>query len=291
MDIRKSILEKLKGCQDLPVLNSDIMELNKKLTGTEANTIDYSDIAAIIEKDIGLSAKVLKIANSSYYCSRFGKIESIKHAVSRLGMNHLSRIVLAFSSMATFKQNFGSINLAEFWRHSLSVAVVTRDIIKKSKKSNLNEDNAYIAGLFHDVGILLLSKYFSAQYTKVLETVQKSQDPIQKVEKQELGIEHGEISAFLMSGWKLPQPIIDAVNNHHCPGRSPQPSYLLTQILYLSDFSCSSLGVCEPGRGQVDEGSFVVWDDLGLGIDDMQTIIDQTLSGISLSGEFVEIGM
>ena len=152
---RKDIIDAVKKLENLPSLNSSVLKMQDKLNEPEAD-VDFKEMASIIERDIGLSAKILRIANSAAYTGRYGRIGNLEQAISRLGIKQVCKLFLTFNSMQLFPKSSSLIDLGEFWKHSISVALVLRAIVDTAKKTDYNDSNGYMAGLLHDIGILIL---------------------------------------------------------------------------------------------------------------------------------------
>jgi HD-like signal output (HDOD) protein len=151
--------------------------------------------------------------------------------------------------------------------------------------------NSYIAGLFHDIGILVLDRYFSNIYKVVLQAGKTEPLPLFEIEEKVLGIDHGEISGFLCRKWKLPKEICCAVAAHHNPDNCGEQYRKLAQLINITNFTCSALGIPEPGDNAVKMGSAGAWHDLGLDNVDLASIAQDVKAGIEQSGVFVSMSL
>ena len=284
-------MEKLESFTNLPSINETARRVQEQLIRGEETSSGAAAIGKIIEKDLGLTAKILKIANSVYYSGRFGPIGNVGQAVARLGIDEVSRICTTVSSIQVFADSSGTIELKEFWKHSIGVAIVMRHIADRSEKDLSRSHNAYAAGLFHDIGILVFDRYFPDIFKIVLDTGKKQALPLFEIEKKVLGIDHGEIGALLCRKWRLPEEISNAVAWHHTPDACPQTSLGLSQLIHIANFTCSVLGIAEPGDGAVQMGSVGAWHDLGLDNCDLNKIAEDVEEGIARSGVFVSLSL
>jgi putative nucleotidyltransferase with HDIG domain len=285
MPIRDSIIEKLNGLTNLPSMNETARRVQEQLSRTEATASSASAIGKIIEKDLGL------IANSVFYTGKYGQIGDMGHAVARLGVMEVSQICAMVSSIQLFSDTKGTIVLQEFWKHSVGVAIVMRHIGERAVRVARQLPNAYTAGLFHDIGIIVLDRYFSNLYKGVLDAEKKEPLPLFETERMMLGIDHGEIGAFLCKKWRLPEEICCAVEFHHAPDLCPEDHRRLAQLVNIADFACSVLGIPEPGDAKVSMGSAGAWHDLGLDDCDLNTIAEEVEEGIARSGVFVSLSL
>lgn len=175
------------------------------------------DIAQVICQDTDLTARLLKIANSSMY-GFSGRIDNLSRAVTIVGTSELLVLVLAASSVMTFSKIPGDLfNMASFWRHSVYSAVVARQLAKRCNV--LHPERLFISGLLHDIGQLALCYNHAGLARDILETVQQTGKPMHIVEQEKLGFDHAETGAALMKLWGLPEALQRAIAGHHQPGR------------------------------------------------------------------------
>jgi HD-like signal output (HDOD) protein len=142
------------------------MEIRQMLSehDPEKGLVSAHDVACVIEKDIGIAGKVLKMANSVYYKRSYGEIGDIATAVTRIGLDELCRTCMALGMIRLFPDPSPLVPIGDFWKHSIAVAMASRSIAKRCSTGIEDVDSLYTAGLLHDVGILLLDKYFPDEY-------------------------------------------------------------------------------------------------------------------------------
>jgi putative nucleotidyltransferase with HDIG domain len=289
--IRESIIDRLNSFDHIPSINKTAREVQELLSRGADTILGAAAIGKIIEKDIGLTAKILKIANSVFYSGRYGPIGNVGQAVTRMGIEELSRICAMVSGLQVFSGTVGNIDLKEFWKHSIGVAIVMRHIAEKSDKMLPRSFNAYTAGLFHDIGILLFDRYFSDIFKKVLDAGNKESLPLFQSERRILEIDHGEIGSLLCKKWRFPEDICQSIAWHHTPDTCPEQFRLLSQLIHIANFVCSVLGIPEPGDNAIQMGSAGAWHDLGLDKCDFNLLAEIVEEGISRSGEFVTLSL
>jgi len=188
----------------------------KLLEASKDETVSLGDLAKILETDPGISARVLQIVNSAFY--GIGRqITKLSEAVTLLGLDEIKKIALG---MTVFEKMFKSGRTRQFdrllfWRHSLSVAVLSLEIAKATGYPDPEE--AYIAGLLHDVGKIFLDINGKRDYGNFIQELSSSTELIIEQERSTLGLGHDYIGAFFCSLWKLPEKLIMAVKYHHQP--------------------------------------------------------------------------
>jgi putative nucleotidyltransferase with HDIG domain len=191
---------------EIPICPKYLLQLNVELREPNVN---LEPIAEIIGHDVGLTARVLKIANSSLFGSRV-EIDSITQALTRLGIRNFRNAVVA----GALRQSIGNqaTVLEKFWSHSEMVAMITQKLAQKLCPSV--HDSAYFAGLFHDCGVPLLLKRFP-QYESHLANALDYQLNSVSAEAQAFGTDHTAAGALLCRSWSLPQGVVECVRQHH----------------------------------------------------------------------------
>ncbi len=208
----------------------------KLLEVTESDTSSANDIRKIIESDQALTAKTLKLANSTFY-GRSRSVSNIKDAIVLMGLNAVKNMAICLSVRDLFngKGNTG-FNLQSFWLHSLACGLCARDVSKQIKVPFAEE--ALVCGMLHDIGKALLNQYLPDEYRKVIERTRASKISIGQVEEEILGVDHAVVGSWLLKIWKFPKLLSDGIRFHH---QSPEqlmngePSSKLAAIANLCD--------------------------------------------------------
>src|SRR6056297_1035839 len=186
----------------------------KLLEVSKDDTAPLEEVAKIVETDPGISIRVLELVNSAFYgLSR--KVTSLSDSVVILGLDEIKKLALG---IAIFEKIFKTghtkeFNRLMFWRHSLAVAVLSMKIAQKIEYPNPEE--AYTAGLLHDVGKIFLDLQGHRDYGKFIRNLSESTDLVIEKERSEIGIGHDDIGAFFCARWQLPESLVLAVKYHH----------------------------------------------------------------------------
>lgn len=232
----QSIMQRVKSIEELPSFPATHAEILKLAKGKKASS---QDIAEKIQLDPGLLATVFKLVNSSYY--GFGrKIDSLNLAVTLLGLEEVANLVMAaqvFDKLGHYDGGAG-IDLHEFWKHSVGTAFIAREIAKHLK---VESDSAFLSGMLHDLGKIVLDRYFSEYYAEVVRTVQQDGVSIYEAEKAVLSVSHAEIGGQLAREWKLADPFYASMVHHHCP-QNAQTNTSLVCLIHLADVLCKQMG-------------------------------------------------
>jgi len=224
-DIRKEILSKL---HQLPTLPAVVQEVIASFQDAEMDTTSLADKIA---RDQGLSAKVLRVANSSFYgLSR--KVGTIQDAVVVLGFDTVRSLVLSAGMMKAFPPTSGSsFDRQAYWQHSFRVAAIAKALARHFQQG---QQLAFTSGIFCDVGQLVLDLCIPQQHSEVLQRQPDSGLSLLEFERAELGFDHAEIGAELMRLWNFPDEIEQVVRYWHLPEQSPVFNPLVC-IVYMAE--------------------------------------------------------
>ncbi len=214
--------------------------LSKLMATLADEDVSFVELASLIEKDTVLSGNVLKLVNSAYY-GRSGTINSIRHAVSIIGMVRIRNMVLSLSISKTWS----SLKLPSNWSsgrfnlHSVAVGIMA-DLLASNLPVPYSE-GAFVGGLLHDIGKLLIAIAAPAEYETVVKRIETGMAPVES-EAEILGFSHPVISAALLERWKIPKPIQRAVAMHHSPDEADSRQMHLAHVISAADDFVNAAG-------------------------------------------------
>ena len=209
-----SLRRLVTGMKQIPSQPTLYAEIRRE---AESKTASIGAIGAIISKDMGMTAKILQLVNSAYFGLR-GTVSTAEQAVNLLGLDTVQALVLTVHVFSQFTETHGSrFNMDRLWEVSTETGALARAIAKAEQAPALMIDQAYTAGLLHDVGILVLVANVMKQYDAMAKTAHDQGIPLWEVERQELGVTHADVGAYLLGLWGLGDPVIEAVAFHHHP--------------------------------------------------------------------------
>ena len=224
----------IRGIADIPVFPAAGLKLlaafkNPYYTGKQ--------LGEIIAGDVGLSARVLRMANSAYYSIQ-NKVTSVNHAVSLLGVREVEQMTLNLCFMAVSPQDRGDneeFGPASYVRHSMVAAKVGQYLAGEIVFQLVGKGEAYAAGLLHDVGLILLFRNRRAALQESLQMAREKGLGYAKAELAVLHVSHAALGAWLAQQWNLPRSLCEAIAYHHCtpPQNAIQPE--LIALLKLSE--------------------------------------------------------
>ncbi|MBN2072179.1 MAG: HDOD domain-containing protein [Candidatus Krumholzibacteriota bacterium] len=244
--MKTQIDELFKNVKTLPTLPVVVQKIFASINDPK---VGAKQLAEIITSDQSLTARVLKLVNSSFFGLR-GKVQNINNAVTMLGFSTIRQICLGSSICGKFR-NLGAghgFSDSGFWAHSIGTATISKKLSIDTIK--IESDICYTIGLIHDIGKLLLLEHHSERYLQALDMSRSKNIPLQEAETAIFGTDHAEIGNWLFRKWNLPRESRRAVKNHHSARVemiSPVSPDALTALIYFSNqlahhFSLGSSG-------------------------------------------------
>jgi len=268
-DIPDPIMTKVSSFPSMP---QAVIKLRALLAKED---VAMDEIEAILRHDPGLAANVLRLANSAF----FGvprKVETLKHAVTLLGVRRLAKIAVS----AGMSKNMGkavegyALTPGELWLHSIAVSN-TAEVLAK-QKNFAETDDVFTPALLHDMGKLVLGQFVKEELQQ-FERIAAKGVPLDVAEHMVLGTDHAEIGAAILAKWSFPADIVRAVRWHHNPERNKK-STSKSDITYLSNLMCQPQGGSDSADGQPVMLSSAVLDRLGIKVGQYEAIAAKTKS-------------
>ena len=202
---------------NLPSLPHVYLQLNEELRRPEP---ELHKIDELIGADMAMTAKVLKLVNSAFFCLPC-EVSRASHAVKLLGLDTLRALVLTAHVFEQFESHLLTAeDVQQISDHSLAVSNSARKIALFEHADQRTQDESFTAGLLHDAGKLILASTLGERYGEVLEYSAKADVGLFAAEREVLGCSHGQIAAYLFGVWGLPGTIVEAVAWHHEPAES-----------------------------------------------------------------------
>ena len=237
-ETNKLLLRKVSELGNLPAMPVVLQRLGKELSvGAMETNIDR--VVELISYDKSLAAQCLRIGNSALFRGR-REVESVRSAVLSLGLTRVRDIVYSCSLPTLFSYGEEGIPPATFWRHALGTALVSQHLAQRLGVSD--PEKLYLAGLLHDMGILVNSLLFPREFGEILKSAYETETPLCEVEEKLLGFTHCESGRILADIWKLPPDITDVIQLHHHPP-TEGASVEAVCIVYLADLLCRLRGL------------------------------------------------
>lgn len=226
----EDIFKKMSRVHELPTLSAVAMQVNSMLE--DLNT-SAQDLALVIEKDHAIVPKLLKLVNSAFFGFK-NKVSNIAHAVMLMGFNTVRNTVVSISVIDSFAnqgQNSG-FDIVGAWRHAITVGVVSQYLDRMT--GGRFHDTVFTAGLIHDIGKLIMLKYYEDRFFEVIKAMQENEEPFSNAELRQFPISHTVIGARLAMQWKLPEILSMVIAYHHKPEKSG-PDNALPMLIHTAD--------------------------------------------------------
>lgn len=209
----------------------------------DSPTSSSQDMARVVESDLALTAKLLKLVNSPFY-GLSAAVDSVARAISLIGSAELSNLALGITAINFFKDIPPELmDMKTFWRHSLSCGVFAR--LLAARIPGLPPDRFFTAGLLHDAGRLVIFKNLPYASVEALLFARNNMLPLVAAERRVLGYDHAEVARLLLSAWKFPAQLTAAIAHHHTPSASPDPRE--AAVVQLADNLANAAGISTGG--------------------------------------------
>ncbi len=263
-------IERITQLPAMPTLAQKIIQLN-------ANPYAHAeDLAKLVEKDPSLSAQIVRYAQSPFYAYQ-GKVASVRQAISRvLGYDMVMNISLGVAAARPFKvPPEGSLGLNAFWRDATYSAALTQALCNMvPRELRPRPGTAYLAGLLHNFGFLLLGHLFPKEFAVLQRAINKEPEaPVVELEKRLIGSTHMEMGAWLMEAWNMPKEIIVVQEEHHSPAYDGLHANYV-QVVALADRLLKGLDM---GDAESDELPASLLDSIGLNTEQVAKVLECTV--------------
>jgi putative nucleotidyltransferase with HDIG domain len=178
---------------------------------------EVNKIAEVISRDVSLTARVLKMVNSAHY-NRSRKVTKISEAITVIGLNSIKMLTLSSTvfGMIPDKGLLEKCDLKRIWRHLIETAINAKNIAEEV--SYRESEEAFIAGVLHDIGIILLLMHFKGDYLDIIEKMKEDKCGLIAAEREAFGFTHCDLGAEMIEIWKLPSKLVYVIQNHHTTG-------------------------------------------------------------------------
>jgi len=215
----------------LPPLPTLIAKLIEMIDNPKTNA---KNLGKLISTDQVLTARVLKLANSSFYGFP-RRISTVTLALVVLGFDTFKNLCISVSMREWFsdKDIDNGFDMSRFWEHSITCGVAARMIAREH--GYIISGELFVGGLLHDIGKLVLKQYIKPEFKKIMETVKKEDLLFMEAEEKIIGINHAIIGSWLADKWNLPKRLVDLIAYHHNP-KDSEKNYQQSAIIHFSNY-------------------------------------------------------
>jgi putative nucleotidyltransferase with HDIG domain len=256
----------------LPALPSVVAEL---LVSFDNEDVDIALLARQITRDQALTARLLRVANSSFYGLQC-RVATINEAVVVLGFRTVRSMVLAVGLSDLFRvEQCPGFSARAHIRHGVGVGLAARTLARLTRR---DEEIAFTGGILHDIGKLVLASCFAKQYTQALAYRELHDCPLVVAERDILGLDHAEVGGLLADAWRFPPSLRLAAAEHHSPAAATADS--LADLVHIADAIAHGLGLEERPGEMVMAVDQTAWQRLGIDGEKIAGVLPQIIDGM-----------
>ena len=229
----QKLIKKFSASQTLPHV---VTRLSGLMADSNATMKEFEDV---IKMDPVLVARLLRLVNSPYY-GLLHRVDSIARAIAYLGMKNLHAIAVtqALKTIFTDHKDVTIFSRKQLWLHCVAVSICAKMVAERI--FGINGDDAYLAGILHDFGIIVEDKVASEQFLRVCSNCSSTTEMLER-EQQSFGTDHCEIGYLMTRDWKMHPGIVDAIRDHHSLSEEIVPDSL-SGILQIAEYLVSQQG-------------------------------------------------
>jgi len=222
----------LGGINTVPSPPAIYAEIIAALKSGDASS---AGIGQIISRDVGMSAKILQLINSSFFGTG-RRVADPEEAVVVLGIDMVKTLVLAVEVFSRFeRRTLAVLPIEKINEHCLVTGVIAGQIARAEKLGKETMDDAVVSGLLHDIGKMILAAYYPEEYRGVIKLVKTEKIMVHEAEIQVFSVSHAEVGGYLLSLWGLPDDIVSGVAFHHSPDQAGRDRFNVCGIIHVAD--------------------------------------------------------
>lgn len=201
--------ELIKKIKDLPTISAVAMQINDEV---KKESLTAKSLAALINQDPSLTAKLLKLSNSAYY-GLVRQVTTMEKAVTVLGLNTVQSLALTVSVFKIFQSQTASFDFEGLWLHSLGCGVAAKNLMQVA--SPQLAEQAFVGGIIHDVGKIAMASKLPEEMATMLALMEQKGMSQEEAEQQAFGFSHQKIGGRMARTWNFPERYVFAVQSHH----------------------------------------------------------------------------
>jgi HD-like signal output (HDOD) protein len=288
MPITEQLKDRIRHMANLPTLPQVASYLMQTVNDPHTS---INDVALVVAQDLSLSAKILRLANSAFYGIP-RTITNINNAVIILGLKVINTMVLSLTVFDMFNDNPKSTSLFDrksFWLHSLCCGLIAKFLTLKIRKFILfDPEEAFCAGLLHDIGKVVMEQYLHEDFHVALKYAKQNKLPVVEAEEKILGYTHNDVAEWLTTSWGLPSEILMPIIYHHNPDKAPECEDIVS-LCHISDQLCYKTQIVKQNNYELPRLDKASMESLKLTDMDIEEIMAQIPSEMPKISIFLEV--
>lgn len=275
--MKEDILNLLETRGDLPPLSDTLLSLESRVNDLNS---DIKEISDLIKMEPVLQGRLIKLSNSVLFGGGRDDIQDVKKAVMRLGLKMVLDLAYTLELPKVFKKS-KHFDHSQFWKHSLGVAYISKDLAAYSGASKENLEASYLAGLMHDIGILVFDYLIPEEYAGFLKTIGVEGRTLSQLEIKRFGVSHSVLGAeFVEKWWQMSETVVKSIKRHHKPPPTKKIKPAIPRLVNWANQIANNNGMGNgiPGScPHLDESIFPM---LKISQEELEHIIVKTKEGI-----------
>ncbi|HYW79224.1 MAG TPA: HDOD domain-containing protein [Thermoguttaceae bacterium] len=276
----EEVLRRIEEISTLPTVALRVMEVvNDESSGA-------SDLKDAMECDAALSARVLRCVNSSAYATRT-EVTNLQQAIAYLGLKQIRNLAMTASVSELFKKDgeIGCYRRLQLWRHLVSVGICARLIAMQRQVANF--EDAFLAGLLHDIGIVLEDQHVHKPFCKVIGSLDTAK-ALAAAERAQLGFDHTQLGEKVAELWRFPNAVRAAMRYHHMSGQCKGEEITIVRCVEVANLICTLKGITSVGMKLVAMSTSVI-ESLSLTREDVVVLADNLDSELAANATLFEL--
>jgi len=281
MSAIQELIKEIRNLKPVPAV------INQLLEAVDNPDSSMGDIANIIQYDPVVTASVLRTCNSAFFGLKT-PAESIKDAVSMLGIDQIIEIVLMKSTFKSLSgdQNGYGLHEGAMWKYSVSSAIIAKQIASKFNLKNKN--TIFTSALLKDIGKTVLDRFVQDSFEKISALVAKENLSFREAEKKIIGIDHAELGAMIAKMWKFSPKMVKIIRHHHLADISMVKDKEIA-VVYLADCICMMIGIGVGADGLAYRFNHEAMKELGIVSDDISLIIAEFAQNMNAVEDLLKV--
>lgn len=279
-----SIEELVNRTSDLPSIPEAALKVVRQANDPNSSP---DNVAQTLATDQALAARLLRLANSAYY-GLPRQVTSLQDAVKVLGMRTVRHLAVLASTYPWLSRSLPGYDLPALmlWRHSFMVATCAQLLARKTR--HVDADEAFTAGLLHDIGKIVMSAWMEDELSALMREVRLRGCSFNEAEQSAFGFTHADVGGYLAQSWNLPPVMVEAITHHHTPQSSDSINGL-AHVTHLSDAVCVSLGLGVGGDGLNYYASPTAIVELSLCDADIESAADELVDSLETNERLLDM--
>lgn len=276
--------EIIDGIAGLPTLPAILVKLNDLMKDPN---VSAKEVGQLISYDPAITAKILRIVNSSFYGFP-NRITTITHAIVILGFNTIRNIVFSSFVFDAFKgDGETAYDRREFWKHSIACGSAAKVIAGRIGERLLEE--YFVRGLLHDIGKIILDQYLHETFVEILTLVHDKQMLIRDAEIEILGVDHSDLGFKLLERWGLSAGLSESILYHHRPAEAEQEKRKAASVIHVADILSRAMLVGSGGDSRIPVVDDIAWAELDLPTSEFASLMRETEGEIEKAKVFMDL--